>query len=194
MMRKNYNFKRETKSYPNFNFDKPTIIYELLNSQEHKLKIEFIFSINSTITIDEKKYTCGPPAKMISFGEINILNCEEKQIGYLDYYGSAFKSKKVVLLPSELNTTTEEWEIDTNNNILKKKFWKKSIVNFELKNGQQTISFSKEKRKLNLKNFLNDSKVENIRVGFSESLNNELLLSGLIIYIAELLEFDSRNN
>jgi hypothetical protein len=194
MMRKNFNFKREIKSYPNFSFDKPTIIYELLNSHEHKLKIEFIFSINSIITIDEKKYICGPPEKMISFGEINILNCEEKQIGYLDFYGSAFKNKKLVLLPSELNTTSEEWEINTNTNIFKKKFWKKSIVDVELKNGKQTISYTKEKRKLNLKNFLNDNKDKNIRVELSESLNNEFLLTGLIIYIVELLEFDRRNN
>jgi hypothetical protein len=188
------NFKRETKTYPNFNINKPTIIYELLNNFENKLRIEFILSVNATMIIDDRKYTFGPPKKMISSGEINILNFEEERIGYVDYYGWTFKSKKIVLLPIEQNARIEEWTINTKSNILKKEFWNKSNVDLELKNGQQTISYSKEKRKVNWKNFINDSKVENITVEFPQSLNNEFLLSGLIIYIAELIEFDRRNN
>lgn len=131
MKTKIFNFKRETKSYPNFNFDKPTIIYELLDKIGHELRIEFIFSINSAIIIDDKKYICGPLKKKISFGEINILNHKEERIGYVDYCQGIFEKKKLVLFPIEQNTRTEKWLINTNTNILKENSGKNlmSILN-----------------------------------------------------------------
>ncbi len=189
----NFDFIRTTKTLSGSNFGIPTVIYELQNRQDQKLIIELKFLVNATITINDKTFTIGPPTNKVSFGQINILNDKQNEIGYVDYYGWTFKSKKVVLLPSELVARTEEWTIDNKLNIFSKKFWTNSELNFEIANGQKKISFLKLRQRRSWKKVLEDTKNELVKITTTGEIDAELFLIAVVIYLAELIEANKDN-
>ena len=172
-------FIRERKSYPNFNIDKPNTIYNLKSSNELQFRIEFIHSVNAKIIENDKTYYCGPPAKKVSFGKINIIDNEKNKIGNINFWGWTFKKKKITL-------QSERGEI----------FWTINNRNYnevELINNEIVLTLIKEKSNTVWKNILNDQQKDNFSITFSERIKEEKLMCGLAIYVYELIEFNRKN-
>lgn len=189
---KTFEFSRQTRSYPGFNFDKPTIIYQLLNQNDENLRIEFVFSIKAKIIINSKTYYVGPPEKGITFGKINILNENKELRGIIDYYGWIIQTKKLILFGHD-NNLNEEWTIDENINIFKRKYWNNTSSDIEIESNEKVFKLKKEKNFNKSKSILDDDVKCIVKTTSSQPFNETYFMCGLIIYLLELKELEMCN-
>lgn len=184
--------EKKNRSYSNGNLAEPTIFYTLLNGNEYNIRVEFVFNLNATIFINDEKFYCGPPADKISFGEINILNKEKKKIGFIDFWGWTFKKKRIVLRNQD-SLITEEWILEEVNNVFSREYWRNRTNETILMDGMKSIKLAFEATQTKSKKGSIDEKKEQLRISFSEKVDNIFFMCGLIIYMYELKEFDALN-
>jgi hypothetical protein len=174
-------FVRETRSYPTFNFDKPTIVYSHTNIDGENITVEFLFTVNCKITINNNIYFCNP-LKNNPFPTNIIISSNnfDNTIGTIEYWGCTHKKKRVILFSD--NEPHQKWIYEEDNNIFSKKFWTRNPNQRTITNGTNKLTIEFLKKTNDQTNF-NTQSIAVTQEGIFENL---YLLTALTFYMFEL--------
>ncbi len=175
--RKEFTFIRETRTFPNFNFDEPTIIYSLENTSDLCVKVEFLHTVNCKIVVNNEIYYCSPQENKWFTSKSIIHNKEKIEIGFV----ACWAFPKTISLDSQAESWIYRYKID----LLSKRFWS-NVVSTEIVNQGRRISFEQIRNRFNYKNIFKDNIPKKIKVILDKNIENEFLLIGLLLYLFEV--------